>query len=224
MELAEKPMQFVRKQMTERSHEVSYVSTLLEGNSESTMGEDGYNVVKWSAASMYAGGTDTVSPVLSYGGSIVDEPARAYLYFALFTVLTIIQSVGVLSAFFLAMTLHPEVQCQAREEIDRIVGSARLPDFSDRESLPYIEAVVKECFRWHTLAPLAIPHQTTSDDVCEGYTIPKGAIILPNLWYVLYSTSYVQDISSMLTRYDLGGSRTIQTCIQCRTNSSRRDS
>lgn len=80
------------------------------------------------------------------------------------------------------MTLHPEVQRQAQEEIDRVVGSTRLPDFGDRNSLPYIEAVLKESFRWHTLAPLAIPHLTTADNICKGYTIPKGAIILPNIW------------------------------------------
>lgn len=92
-----------------------------------------------------------------------------------------------MSAFFLAMTLHPEAQRQAQEEIDRVVGNARLPDFGDRDSLPYIEAVFKETFRWHALAPLAIPHQTTADDIYEGYTIPKGAIILPNIWYILHS-------------------------------------
>lgn len=67
MELAEKPMRFVQKQMAEQSHATSYVSTLLEeGNSDRSMGQDEYDVVKWSAASIYTGGADTVSPVLSY--------------------------------------------------------------------------------------------------------------------------------------------------------------
>lgn len=79
MDLAEKPMQFVQKQMTERSHEASYVSTLLEGKSESQMGEDEYNVVKWSAASLYSGGADTVSHVLPYGISVIHEPSSPYL-------------------------------------------------------------------------------------------------------------------------------------------------
>ena len=46
------------------------------------------------------------------------------------------------------MVLHPDVYQRARAEIDRVVGSERLPDFEDREHLPYLECVVKEVFRY----------------------------------------------------------------------------
>ncbi len=49
--------------------------------------------------------------------------------------------------FVLAMVLHPEIYKRAQEEIDRVVGSQRLPDFSDRESLPYLDCVIKEVYR-----------------------------------------------------------------------------
>ena len=39
--------------------------------------------------------------------------------------------------FVMAMILYPDVQKKAQEEIDRVVGSDRLPDFQDRKSLPY---------------------------------------------------------------------------------------
>ena len=39
--------------------------------------------------------------------------------------------------FFLAMTLFPEVQTTAQEELDSVIGH-RLPISSDRESLPYV--------------------------------------------------------------------------------------
>ena len=48
----------------------------------------------------------------------------------------------------LAMCLHPEAYCKAQEEIDRIVGLDRLPDFADRGSLPYLECVMKETYRY----------------------------------------------------------------------------
>jgi cytochrome P450 len=51
------------------------------------------------------------------------------------------------------MVLHPEVQEKARAEIDAVVGQDRLPSFADRPFLPYLEAVLKECVRWHTVAP-----------------------------------------------------------------------
>lgn len=40
------------------------------------------------------------------------------------------------------MTLHPEIQKKAQAEIDMVVGSDRLPEFTDREQLPYVNAVV----------------------------------------------------------------------------------
>lgn len=89
-----------------------------------------------------------------------------------------------MTTFFLAMVLHPDVQLRAREEIDRVVGGDRLPNVKDRENLPYIEAVLKEAFRWHPIAPMGLPHLATEDDVYQGCLIPKGAIIIPNIWFV----------------------------------------
>ena len=52
------------------------------------------------------------------------------------------------------MALYPDAQRRAQEELDRVVRNRRLPEFSDRESLPYINAVVKELFRWHPVLPI----------------------------------------------------------------------
>ena len=46
------------------------------------------------------------------------------------------------------MLVHPEAQKKAHAELDRVVGSGRLPDFSDRESLPYIDCIVQETLRY----------------------------------------------------------------------------
>ena len=59
-----------------------------------------------------------------------------------------------MQALFLAMALYPEVQKKAQAEIDSVIGPNRLPNFEDRPSLPYINAVVKESMRWHVPAPL----------------------------------------------------------------------
>ncbi|GAB7350137.1 hypothetical protein MBLNU459_g0808t1 [Dothideomycetes sp. NU459] len=86
-----------------------------------------------------------------------------------------------LNFFYLAMTAFPEVQRKAQEEIDRTIGAGRLPSFQDRENLPYVEAVVKEVLRWRPLAPLGPPHVADQDDEFEGFRIPKGAMIMPNI-------------------------------------------
>jgi cytochrome P450 len=51
------------------------------------------------------------------------------------------------------MSLYPEVQEAAQNEIDRVIGNDRLPDLSDRAQLPYVNALCKEVLRWHVAAP-----------------------------------------------------------------------
>jgi len=53
------------------------------------------------------------------------------------TALVYPQTVATVSNFLLAMIEHPEVLAKAREEVDRVVGTERLPSFTDREYLPY---------------------------------------------------------------------------------------
>jgi len=86
-----------------------------------------------------------------------------------------------LQNFILAIVKHPEALRKAQEEIDSVVGHSRLPTFSDRSSLPYIEAMLTETLRWACPAPLNFPHLST-EDVYEGYRIPKGSYVLGNLW------------------------------------------
>ena len=49
------------------------------------------------------------------------------------------------------MSLFPEVQVKAQEEIDRVIGCDRLPTIEDRPNLPFIDALVKETLRWCTI-------------------------------------------------------------------------
>ena len=76
--------------------------------------------------------------------------------------------------FLMAMALYPSVQTQVQNEIDRVVGTDRLPTYEDMPSLPIVEAVVRETLRWRPVAPLAVPHTAVKDDVYKGYHIPKG--------------------------------------------------
>jgi hypothetical protein len=59
----------------------------------------------------------------------------------------IVQTVSTLTSFVLVMLLYPEVQMKAQKELDAVVGQDRLPEFSDRPSLPYINAILKEVIR-----------------------------------------------------------------------------
>lgn len=76
------------------------------------------------------------------------------------------------------MAMFPEVQKKAQAELDAHIGSGRLPDYSDYESLVYIRAITLEAMRWIPVVPLGLPHRVTIDDEYQGISIPKGTIII----------------------------------------------
>ncbi|KAF1842847.1 cytochrome P450 [Cucurbitaria berberidis CBS 394.84] len=102
-------------------------------------------------------------------------------------------TVSALMTFFLVMTLYPDVQKKAQEELDRVIGSGRLPTSADKGTLPYIDAVVNETHRWHPVAPMALPHSSTEEDTIRGYRIPKGALLLPNNWWFTHDPAVYPD-------------------------------
>ena len=91
------------------------------------------------------------------------------------------------------MARNPEVMKKAQEELDRVVGKERLPDFSDRDNLPYIDALIKELLRWNPPFPMSVANRATQDDVYRGYSIPAGAIVIPNIWAISRDSSIYPD-------------------------------
>ncbi|KAK7687641.1 hypothetical protein QCA50_008856 [Cerrena zonata] len=89
-------------------------------------------------------------------------------------------------SFFIAMSLYPDVQRKAQQELDRIVGPDRLPDFDDYDNLIYIQAVALECMRWMPVAPIGMAHSVIRDDEYKGLFIPKGTMIIANQWAMLH--------------------------------------
>ena len=91
------------------------------------------------------------------------------------------------------MTLHPEAQAKAQAEIDSVIGTDRLPTLADRDQLPYVEALVKEVFRWNPVAPQGAPHVSKEDDVHMGYFIPAGTMCIANIWRFLHDSATYKD-------------------------------
>ncbi|KAF8992407.1 cytochrome P450 [Cyathus striatus] len=102
-------------------------------------------------------------------------------------------TVSAMGTFFLAMLTSPNAQLKAQNEIDNVIGTTRLPEYDDRESLPYVEAVFREVMRWNPVLPLAVPRYTTADDVYNGYYVPKGTIVIPNMWAMAHDESIYPD-------------------------------
>ncbi|KAK1230180.1 hypothetical protein PQX77_006724 [Marasmius sp. AFHP31] len=95
-------------------------------------------------------------------------------------------TVSAVLSFVAAMVVFPEVQVRAQKELDQVVGPSRLPDFEDRENLPFLNAVLSETLRWNPVTPMSVPHCVVNDDVYDGYLIPGGATIVANVWAILH--------------------------------------
>ncbi|KAF9453375.1 cytochrome P450 [Macrolepiota fuliginosa MF-IS2] len=102
-------------------------------------------------------------------------------------------TVSAIYAFFKAMALHPEVVATVQAEIDSVVGPDRLPSFADRNDLPFVNALVLEVLRWHSVTPTGIPHVVTEDNIHDGYLIPKGSLIIANVWKMLHDPRMYSD-------------------------------
>ncbi|EJF61732.1 cytochrome P450 [Dichomitus squalens LYAD-421 SS1] len=94
---------------------------------------------------------------------------------------------------FSGLSLHPEVLAKAHAELDEVVGPHRLPDFSDKDSLVYINAIIKEAMRWHTVLPMGLPHATVANDEFRGYFIPAGTMVIPNTWACMHDPEVYED-------------------------------
>ncbi|EPS95640.1 hypothetical protein FOMPIDRAFT_146399 [Fomitopsis schrenkii] len=113
-----------------------------------------------------------------------------------------------LTTLMLVLAQYQDVQKKAQEEIDKVTGSERLPHFEDRASMPYMEALIKEVYRWNPPFPLGmcsitlyqkmdlisvrdvflfagLPHRVAEADTYGSYSIPAGTMIIPNIWAVL---------------------------------------
>ncbi|KAF5360644.1 hypothetical protein D9756_005134 [Leucocoprinus leucothites] len=95
-------------------------------------------------------------------------------------------TVTALNTFILGMLQRPDVLKKAQKEVDDIVGTNRLPEFSDIPHLEYLSAVIKETLRWNPVAPMGVPHHTSEEDVYMGYYIPKGCTVFANAYAMLH--------------------------------------
>src|ERR1700753_1021541 len=84
--------------------------------------------------------------------------------------------------FILCMVYNPDVQRKAQKELDEKVGRDTLPDFGDRDRLPYIDALINELPRWFPVVPLGVPHLSRIEDEYRNMKIPKESVVFANVW------------------------------------------
>eukprot|EP01132_Coremiostelium_polycephalum_P005386 gene5386-6719_t len=78
---------------------------------------------------------------------------------------------------------YQDVQEELYQELStnyKILG--REPSISDKNRYPLVNAIIKESARRSPTAPFGVPHECTETVEICGYTIPKGAQVLPNIY------------------------------------------
>ncbi|KAL2331295.1 hypothetical protein Fmac_018876 [Flemingia macrophylla] len=79
---------------------------------------------------------------------------------------------------------NPNAMSKAKRELEQTVGIGNPVEESDIARLPYLHATIKETLRMHASAPLLLPRKAKMDVEINGYTIPKAAQILINVWAI----------------------------------------
>ncbi|KAL1759268.1 cytochrome P450 [Schizophyllum commune] len=158
------PLAFVKGEMAKGTAKPSFLSSNLE-----TKGEQGAStqedLLKAAAGSLYS------APFEHFCGT----PSA-------------------LTSFILAMALHPEIQARAQADVDAIcLAHGRMPQIADRSSLPYVDAIVKEVWRWNPSVPLGLPHMANADDVYRGWKVEKGTVVWANIWSILHDETVFPD-------------------------------
>ncbi|XP_062328146.1 vitamin D 25-hydroxylase [Osmerus eperlanus] len=93
----------------------------------------------------------------------------------------------------LYVALYPNIQERLHKEIDTVLGGGRPPSLEDKQNMPYVEAVLHEVLRFCNIVPLGIFRATTQDALVNGYSIPKGTMVISNLYSVNFDEKYWTD-------------------------------
>lgn len=79
------------------------------------------------------------------------------------------------------LLLNPDKMVKAKNELQQVEGPVQESDIS---RFPYLQAIVKETFRLHPPVPLLLPRKAVSEVEMQGFTVPKNAQILINIWAI----------------------------------------
>ncbi|KAF5276125.1 hypothetical protein FQA39_LY18605 [Lamprigera yunnana] len=94
---------------------------------------------------------------------------------------------GTLTYACLLMLLHQDVQEKVQKELDENCSNNHCFRFSDRQKLPYTQAVLLELIRMYHILPIAGSRRAIRETQISSYIIPKDTTILINMYPILMS-------------------------------------
>ncbi|XP_043693437.1 geraniol 8-hydroxylase-like [Telopea speciosissima] len=107
----------------------------------------------------------------------------------------------------MAELLHnPDSMAKVQSELQKNVGGVKQVEETDVARLPYLQGVVKETLRLHPPISVVPRKAETEVEIC-GFTIPKDAQVLVNLWAIFRDPSIWTNPVSFVPERFLGSSR-----------------
>ncbi|KAM4085157.1 hypothetical protein ACJW30_10G005700 [Castanea mollissima] len=126
---------------------------------------------------------DTLLRISEESTGEIDKTQIACLFVDLFLVGNYTTS-ATLEWAMAELLYNPEVLSKAKGELKQIIGKGNAMVESDIDRLPYLQAIVKETFRLHPPVPLLLPCKAGAHVEIQGFSVPKGAQVLVNIWAI----------------------------------------
>ncbi|XP_046341700.2 cytochrome P450 1A5-like isoform X1 [Haliotis rufescens] len=96
----------------------------------------------------------------------------------------------------LAMALYPDIQTKVQDEVDTVVGPDLNVHVSDRDRLPYTDAVIHEVMRMRTETPMGVPHVTLRRTTIGGYDVFEGSLVYINYTALHFDPDQWEDVNT----------------------------
>nr|CAB3448987.1 unnamed protein product [Digitaria exilis] len=87
---------------------------------------------------------------------------------------------------------NPETMKKLKEQLNSVLGSKECVEYADVDSVPYLQAVVKETLRLYAVVPL-VPNKVEETVEIQGHIIPKGSNVIVNLWAIQHNAKVWTD-------------------------------
>ncbi|KAJ9181460.1 hypothetical protein P3X46_009588 [Hevea brasiliensis] len=134
-------------------------------------------------------GRDFLDALLEYKGDGEDGPDEISAHRRLIIILEMFiagteTTSGTIEWILAELFRHSESRRKVKEELNRVVGPKRKIEESDIDELPYLQAVIKESMRLHTVLPLLLRRNTLQGTNFMGYDIPKDTQVFINAWAI----------------------------------------
>ena len=82
------------------------------------------------------------------------------------------------------MAKHGDLQAQAREEVNKVIGTADAPTLDDVQKMPFLMACVREALRINTPIAYVVPRTARMPVQLGRYTVPANTSIILNIYAV----------------------------------------